>query len=72
MYLPMVFIDLEKAYDRIPRDVLGWVLNKKTDLSKYVSVIRDMYQGVVTNVKTCGELMNEFSITIGVCTKDWF
>ena len=28
--------------------------------------IRDVYEGVVTNVRTCGKLTDEFSITIGV------
>ena len=50
----MVFIDLEKAYDRVSRDVLWWALKKKAVPLKYVSIIRDMYEGVVTNVRTCG------------------
>ena len=64
--LYMVFINLEKAYDRVSRDVLWWVLKKKAVPLKYVSIIRDMYEGVVTNVRTCGGLTNEFSITIGM------
>ena len=40
--LHMVFIDLKKAYDRVPRDVLWWALKKKTVPLKYVSIIRDM------------------------------
>ena len=39
---------------------------KKTVSLKYVSIIRDMYKRVVINVKTCGGLMNKFSITIGM------
>ena len=57
---------MEKAYDRIPRDMLWWALNKKTVPLKYVNIIRDMYEGVVTNVRICGGLTDEFSITIGV------
>ena len=50
--LYMVFIDLEKAYDRVSRDVLWWALNKKTVSLKYVSIIRNIYERVVTNVDT--------------------
>ena len=64
--LHMVFIDLEKAYDRVPRDVLWWALKKKVILLKYVSIIKEMYEGVVTNIRTCGGLTDEFSIIIGV------
>jgi hypothetical protein len=32
-----VFIDLEKAYDTIPRNVLWWVLDKPKVLAKYKS-----------------------------------
>ena len=28
--------------------------------------INDMYDGVVTNVRTCGEIVSDFSITIGL------
>ena len=47
--LHMIFIDFEKAYDRVPRDMLWWALKKKVVPLKYVSIIRDMYEGVVTN-----------------------
>ena len=64
--LYMVFINLEKAYDRVSRDVLWWVLKKKAVSLKYASIIRDMYEGVVTNVRTYGGLTDEFPITIGL------
>ena len=57
---------LEKTYDRVPRDVLWWALHKKAVPLKYVNIIRDMYEGVVTNVRTCRRLADEFSIKIRV------
>ena len=48
----MVFIDLEKAYDKIPRNVMWWTLDKHKVPSKYVTLIEDMYNNVVTSVRT--------------------
>ena len=41
-------------------------LNKKTVPLKYVSIIKNAYEKVVTNIITCAGLMDEFSITTGV------
>ena len=46
----MVFIDLEKAYDKIPRNVLWWALEKHKVPTRYVALIKDMYHKVVTSV----------------------
>ena len=45
--LHMVFIDLEKAYDKIPRNVIWWSLDKHKVPSKYVTLIKEMYNNVV-------------------------
>jgi hypothetical protein len=50
--LHMVLIDLEKAYDKIARKVMWWVLEKHKVSMKYINLIRDMYDNVVTSVHT--------------------
>ena len=33
---------------------------------KFIDIIKDMYDGVVANVRTCGCIISDFSITIGL------
>jgi hypothetical protein len=44
--------DLKKAYDKISRTVMYWVLNKHKVLIKYVGLIKEMYNNVVASVRT--------------------
>jgi hypothetical protein len=64
--LHMVFIDLEKAYDKIPRNVMWWALDKHKVPSKYVTLIKDMYNNVVTSVRTNDGSTDYFQIKIGL------
>ena len=50
--LHMVFVDLEKAHDRIPRDLVWWSLRKRGLDELYITVIRDMYERSKTKVRT--------------------
>ena len=62
----MVFIDLGKAYDKIPRNGMWWALDKHKVPSKYVTLIKDMYNNVVTSVRTNDGNTDYFPIKIGL------
>ena len=52
----------ESIYDMIPREFMLWVLEKKWAPLKYIKLIKDMYDEIVTSVRTSG-FTNEFTIT---------
>jgi Reverse transcriptase (RNA-dependent DNA polymerase) len=64
--LHMIFINLEKTYDKIPRNIMWWALKRKLIPTKYVTLIKDMYTDVVTCVRTCDGESDTFPIKIGL------
>jgi hypothetical protein len=62
--LHMIFIDLEKVYDKVPRNVMWWALQKHKISSKYIIIIKNMYDNVMTSVRTSDKDTNDFSINI--------
>ena len=50
--LHMVFVDLEKAYDRVPREPIWLSLQKKRVPEAYIKIIQDMYEDCQTQVTT--------------------
>jgi Reverse transcriptase (RNA-dependent DNA polymerase) len=62
--LHMIFIDLEKAYDKIPRNIMWWVLKRKLVPTKYVTLIKDIYTNIVTCVRACDGESDTFPIKI--------
>ncbi|XP_071728115.1 secreted RxLR effector protein 78-like [Rutidosis leptorrhynchoides] len=50
--LEMVFLDLEKAYDSVPRKLIWKTLNVRGIPSRYIRAIMDMYDGAKSYVRT--------------------
>jgi hypothetical protein len=62
----MAFIDLEKAFDRVPRDVVWWALRSLGVDEGLVSVIKAMYVDVTTMVKLNGRVSGGFGVRVGL------
>ena len=63
----MVFVDLEKAYDRVPCDLMWWALIQKNIPEAYITIIQDMYKATKTRANTrCGGLTQYINIEVGL------
>ena len=62
----MAFVDLEKAFDRVPREVVWWALRYLGVDEWIVSVIRAMYEDATTKVKLNRRESKAFSVRVGV------
>jgi hypothetical protein len=60
----MIFNDLEKAYDKILRNIIWWAFKKKFIPTKYVILIKDMYTNIMPCVGACDDESDIFSIKI--------
>ena len=47
----MLFEDLEKAFDRLPRKVMEWAMKKKGTPEALVRAVMSLYKGAKTKVE---------------------
>ncbi|KAK3526333.1 hypothetical protein QTP70_024287, partial [Hemibagrus guttatus] len=58
--------DLEKAYDRVPREELWYCMRKSGVAEKYVTVVQDMYERSRTVVRCAVGQTEEFNVEVGL------
>ncbi|KAK3542438.1 hypothetical protein QTP86_025900, partial [Hemibagrus guttatus] len=58
--------NLEKAYDRVPREELWYCMRKSGVAEKYVRVVQDMYERSRTVVRCAVGQTEEFNVEVGL------
>ncbi|KAK3553611.1 hypothetical protein QTP70_006058 [Hemibagrus guttatus] len=61
-----VLENLEKAYDRVPREELCYCMRKSGVAEKYVRVVQDMYERSRTVVRCAVGQTEEFNVEVGL------
>ncbi|KAK3521037.1 hypothetical protein QTP86_003681 [Hemibagrus guttatus] len=61
-----VLENLEKAYDRVPREDLWYCMRKSGVAEKYVRVVQDMYERSRTVVRCAVGQTEEFNVEVGL------
>ena len=64
--LHCVFVDLEKAYDRVPREELWHCMREAGVTEKYVKLVQDMYKDSMTAVRSATGLTEWFHVRVGL------
>ena len=64
--LYMCFVDVVKAFDRVPRKVLELVMRKKGKPEVLVRPVMSLYEGAETRVIVDSEFLVEFEVKVGM------
>ena len=60
----MCFVDLEKAFDRVPRKVLEWAIRKKGISEVLIRSVMSLYEGEKMKVRVDSYLSEEFEVEV--------
>ena len=60
-----VFVDLEKAFDGVPREVVRWALRKLGVDELLIRTVMSLYTEVCTVVRTYAGLSESFEVKVG-------
>ena len=64
--LYFAFVVLEKAFDRVPRDVIWWAMRKLGVEEWIVRVVQAMYANARSRVRVNGTFSDGFEVKVGV------
>ena len=64
--LYMCFVDMEKAFDRVPKKVMEWAMRKKGLSEVIVRAVMSLYDGAKTRVRVGSAYSEEFKVKVGV------
>ena len=64
--LHCIFIDLEKAYDRVPREEVWYCLREKGVSEYLIDIVMEMYEGSKTTVKSAAGVTEPFNVKVGL------
>ena len=64
--LYFAFVDLEKAFDRVPRKVLWWAMRTLGIPESIVRVVQAMYNNARSKVRVGSKCSEEFEVGVGV------
>ena len=64
--LYFVFVDLEKAFDRVPRKVLWWAMRKLGVEEWIIGLVQALYNGANCRVRVNGKLGQPFDVKVGL------
>ena len=65
-HLYFAFVDLEKAFDCVPRKVLWWAMRKVGVEEWAIRVVQAMYENAKSKVRLNEKFSEEFNIKVGV------
>ena len=60
------YFDLEKAFDRVPRRILWWVMRKLRIDEWIIQVVKSMYENAHSKVRIANSYSNPINVSVGV------
>ncbi len=65
-YFSWEFVDFEKAFNRVPREVIAWAFRRQMVLERLIKLLMALYENSASKVKAPTGISEKFSIRVGV------